>query len=49
MIDTLTPELSGNWCMAIRIFDDVKEMSFGNGLLFFQDMFKKARIIREKQ
>ena len=49
MVDTLESELSGNWCMAIRIFDDVKEMSFENELLFFQDMFKKAGIIREEQ
>jgi hypothetical protein len=48
-VDTLKPELSGNWCMAIRIFDDVKEMSFKEEILSFQDMLKKAGIIREKQ
>jgi hypothetical protein len=49
MVDTVKSELAGNWCMAIRIFDDVKEMSFKDEFLSFQDMLKKAGIIRGKQ
>jgi hypothetical protein len=48
MVGILKSELTGNWCMAIRIFDDVKEMSYKDEFLSFQDILKKAGIFREK-
>lgn len=46
MVDLSRQEFVKNWCMAISIYDEFKGMSFKEGLASFQDLLKKAGIIR---
>lgn len=47
MVDHYRQSLSGDWCMAIRIFDEFKGMEYLDGLSSFQNMMSKAGLIRD--
>ena len=48
IIDSLSSDFSGCWCMTIRIFDEYKDTPFLEGAESMKYMFRKAGIIREK-
>jgi ribonuclease P protein component len=47
IIDRLSSEFAGHWCMTVRIFDEFKEIDFNDGISSFQDMCRKAGLFRE--
>jgi ribonuclease P protein component len=48
IIDSLSSDFAGSWCMTIRIFDEYKETPFLEGAESFKYMCRKVGIIREK-
>ncbi len=47
MVDQCQQSLSGDWCMAIRIFDEFKGMEFSNAFSSLENMLSKAGVIRD--